>query len=85
MLASIVYMLCAVASFICMVLLAQSYRRTRSRLLLWSALCFVGLTINNVLLFVDLSVLPDIDLSAFRTAASLCSVTVLVMGFVLET
>ena len=85
MLASIVYLLCAAASFACMVLLAQSYRRTRSRLLLWSALCFVGLTINNILLFVDLSLLPDVDLSLLRTTASLCSVSVLVMGFILET
>ena len=37
-------------------LLFRGYARSGLRLLLWSALCFVCLTLNNVLLFVDLPV-----------------------------
>lgn len=36
-----------------MVLLFRAYAANGMRLLLWSALCFVGLSVNNVLLFFD--------------------------------
>lgn len=49
--ATAVYILCAVTSVLCAGLLVRSYLRSRVRLLLWSALCFVGLAVNNVLLF----------------------------------
>jgi hypothetical protein len=49
-----VYVLCALTSFACAWLLLQGYRRTRSRLLLWSCISFVALAANNALLFVDL-------------------------------
>lgn len=79
------YLLCFVTSLTCMALLARGYARSRSRLLLWSALCFVGLAFNNLMLFVDLAVLPTVDLRPFRYATSLFAVGVLVVGLVLET
>ena len=52
------YLLAVFSSGACAVLLFRGYSRRRLRLLMWSAVCFVGLTINNVALFVDLVVFP---------------------------
>jgi len=53
-----VYLLCLGTSIACLVLLARSYTRTGTRLLLWSAICFVALSLNNLFLFIDVVVLP---------------------------
>ncbi|MGF7177543.1 DUF5985 family protein [Azospirillum doebereinerae] len=80
---SAVYLLCFAASLLCMVLLARSWWRSRSRLLLWSTLCFVGLAINNLLLFVDVVVLPtQVDLLPFRQLTALAAIGVLLYGFI---
>ena len=79
-----VYVLCAMTSVFCAVLLARSYRANRTRLLMWSTLCFVGLAINNLLLFVDLVVVEDVDLSIVRTGTALASVLLLVIGLITE-
>lgn len=80
--AEIVYILCALASLLCAFLLIRSYRATRTPLLLWSSLCFVGLALNNVLLVVDLIVAPSIDLSLYRTAVALAALLLLLFGLV---
>jgi Family of unknown function (DUF5985) len=77
-------LLAAITSLACMVLLFRGYAATGVRLLLWSALCFVCLTLNNSLLFVDLVIFPDLDLRGFRLAASLAGVLFLLYGFVWE-
>jgi hypothetical protein len=77
-------LLAAITSLACMVLLFRGYAATGVRLLLWSALCFVCLTVNNTLLFVDLAVFPDIDLRVYRLAASFAGVLFLLYGFVWE-
>jgi RsiW-degrading membrane proteinase PrsW (M82 family) len=83
---SMVYLLCIATSAACMVLLIRGYRQSRARLLLWSALCFVGLAVNNLLLFIDVIVLPtEIDLQPVRHLASLAAVSVLLYGFIWET
>lgn len=82
--AEIIYLLCASTSVLCAFLLLRSYRNTRARLLLWAALCFAGLAINNVLLFVDLVVVPGFDLAPYRTVAALWGMSVLVIGLVWE-
>ena len=79
-----VYLLCLATSVLCAVLLIRSYRRSRTKLLLWSALCFVGLAANNLFLFVDAVVLPTVDLRALRHLSSLAAIAVLVYGFVWE-
>ena len=43
-----VYLLCFATSSACAYLLARSYARTGTRLLLWSALCFLFLAANNL-------------------------------------
>ncbi len=83
MIAASVYLLCAITCFICMLLLGHGFMRTKSRLLFWSALCFVGLTINNALLFIDLVILPtSIDLQIPRLAASGIGMALLLYGFI---
>jgi hypothetical protein len=77
-----VYVLCALTSVACAILLIRAYRRTRARLLLWSGLCFVGLAANNLLLFVDVVVVPSVDLSLLRSAAAFAGVAILTFGLV---
>lgn len=85
MIASTVYVLCAIASFACMALLWRGYRQSGARLLWWSTLCFAGLFLNNVLLIVDLRVLVAIDLSIVRTIPAVLGVACLLFGFIWET
>ncbi|BAU49084.1 membrane protein [Sulfurifustis variabilis] len=80
----ILYLLAIVSSLACTVLLFRGYVRNRTRLLLWSALCFVGLTINNVFLFLDLIIFPAIDLRPTRLMASLVGMLFLLYGFIWE-
>jgi uncharacterized protein DUF5985 len=82
--AEAVYMLCGLTSLFCAVLLIRSFRRQRSRLLLWSSLCFVGLAANNALLVVDVMVLPEIDLSAVRTSIAAAAMLLLLIGLIWE-
>ena len=83
--ATIVYVLCALTSTACALLLLRAYGRSRFRLLLWSGLCFAGLALNNVLLVVDLRVVPDMDLSVWRTLPALAGIALLLYGFVWDT
>jgi Family of unknown function (DUF5985) len=80
-----VFFLCMVASLVCMVLLIRGWLQSRTTLLLWSSLCFVALTFNNLFLFLDLVLLPQIDFFPLRQASSLAAVAVLLYGFVWET
>jgi hypothetical protein len=80
-----IYILCLLASAGCAWLLVRSYGRTKTKLLLWSALCFVLLAINNLFVVIDLLVLPAIDLVPFRQLASLAAVSTLLIGFIWET
>jgi hypothetical protein len=64
--AEAVYFLCAATSIACAWLLFRGYRASKTRLLFWSSLCFVGLAMNNVLLVVDLVLLPSVDVSSFE-------------------
>jgi hypothetical protein len=82
--AELVYLLCAATSALCALLLVRSYRRSRSRLLMWSCLCFVGLALNNVLLVVDLVLVESVDLSYLRQGTALASMSLLVIGLVWE-
>jgi len=80
--AAIIYSLCALTALGCAFLLLRGYRRSRYPLLLWSGLCFAGLTINNLLLVIDKVALPDSDLSVARTLVALISMIVLLFGLI---
>ena len=82
--AEAVYLLCALTSVACTVLLLRAYWRTGSRLLLWSGAGFLGLALDNVLLFVDLVVFTSVDLSAARKIPSLLGLMLLIYGLVWE-
>ncbi len=84
-LATTVYALCFLTSLVCSWLLVRSFLLNRTRLLLWSAACFVLLAVDNLLVLIDLVVLPPaIDLSPLRLAVSLAAVSTLLFGFVWE-
>lgn len=83
--AMIVYILCAVTSGVCAFLLLRHYRRSRVKLLLWSGFCFICLGVSNVLLYVDLIMLPSVDLSVCRNLVALAGVTILTYGLISET
>ena len=85
MFGTIVYALCAVTSILCALLLLRGYARSRFRLLLWSGLCFAGLAVNNILLFVDFRVLPETDLSLIRAVPAVIGAAILVFGLTWET
>jgi hypothetical protein len=83
--ATVVYVLCALTAGFCAWLLARGYMRSRTRLLLWSSVCFVGLTLNNVMLFVDKVVATDADLSAWRQVPAAVGLMFLLYGLIWET
>jgi hypothetical protein len=83
--ATIVYALAALTSVLCAGLLLRGFATTRVRLLLWAGLCFVGLAINNVLLFVDLGLMPGLDLAVWRSVPTLAGLMLLIFGLVWET
>jgi len=77
-----VYFLCFATSSACAWLLARSYARTGARLLLWSALCFLFLAANNLVVIFDLLVVPDEDYRLARLLLSMSAVGVLLFGFI---
>jgi hypothetical protein len=79
-----VYVLCALTSIACAVLLFRGYRESRTRLLFWSSLCFLGLAINNVLLLLDTVVVRTVDLSLWRGGTALVALFVLLYGLTQE-
>lgn len=68
--AEIVYIVCAIAALACAGLLARSWWKSRSRLLLWSSICFFGLAANSIIVLVDLMVLTQHDLRPLRLAVA---------------
>jgi len=82
---SAVYLLCLLTSIGCAWLLLRSYVRNRTRMLLWSSVCFALLAVNNLLMFLDIVVFPtSVDLSLPRTCFSLAAVGALLYGFIWE-
>lgn len=80
--ADAVFLLCAVTSLACAVLLLRGYAQSRVRLLLWSSLCFVGLAVNNALLVLDKMVFPGRELLLFRNLSGFLALALLVYGLV---
>ena len=78
------FLLAVLTSLACTILLYRAFRETRLRILLWSALCFVCLTINNLVLFVDFIVLPSVDLRLLRSLSALVGMIFLLYGFIRE-
>jgi hypothetical protein len=77
-----VYLLCAITSLVCTVLLFRSMGKGGTDLIMWSALCFLALTGANILLFVDLVMVPNFDLSLWRTAIVFSGGSLLLFGLI---
>ena len=77
-----VYLLCFLTSAACALLLARNYRRTGARLLLWSALCFLFLAANNLVVIFDLLLIREVDFRLARHLLSLAALGVLLFGFI---
>jgi len=83
--ASVIYALCALTAMLCTWLLLRSYKRNGYRLLLWSGLCFAGMSINNFLLILDRVVFPQtVDLSTWRMLSALVALLPLLYGLIWE-
>lgn len=79
---ALIYSLCALTALTCSWLLLKTYRRSGYKLLLWGGLCFVGLTLNNILLIVDKFAVPHIDLSTWRLLVALAALLVFLYGLI---
>lgn len=80
--ATLIYSLCALTALACACLLLRAYTRSQYRLLLWSGLCFAGLTLNNVLLIADKLVFPNVDFGPARSMSALVAMSILIYGLV---
>ena len=79
-----VYSLCFLTSAVCALLLGRSYFKTRARLLLWSALCFVFLALNNFGVVLDMPVYPNADFRLVRHGLAVAGVLTLLFGFIMD-
>jgi Family of unknown function (DUF5985) len=80
--AEAVYALCALTSLACAVLLYRAYRRQGVGLLFWSVICFAALAANNIVLFIDLVIVPDVDLRALRSGIAVVGMGSLLVSFI---
>jgi hypothetical protein len=80
--AEAVYLLGALTSLLCAILLFRGYAAGKRKLLLWSGLCFAGLSVSNGITFIDLILLPQVDLYSYRLAATAISIALLLYGLI---
>jgi len=80
----LVYIIGSLISLSCAVLLLRGYLDAKKHLLLWSALCFFGLSVSNLLVFVDLELLPTIGLFRVRLITAGISISLLLYGLIWE-
>jgi hypothetical protein len=83
--AYVVYLLCSIMSFACALMLFRAYWKNRSRLLLWSSVCFAGIALNNIILSIDFSLGPNYDLSTHRAFISMIAMGALMYGLIWDT
>jgi hypothetical protein len=79
-----IYSLCTLTCVACFALLLRAWVASRARLLFWSAMCFAGLSVNNLLLVIDKLLLPAVDLSVWRLVAALLAMLLLLFGLIWE-
>lgn len=80
----VIYSLCTLTSVTCAWLLLRSFFHNKYRLLFWSGLCFIGLSLNNFLVLLDRIVVPSVDLLTWRLVTALVAVSLLLYGLVWE-
>lgn len=82
--AGVIYALCALAALSCAVLLLRGYRKNQASLLLWAGLCFLGLTLNNTLVVIDMVFVPETDMRLIRVVTGLISISTLLVGLIFQ-
>jgi hypothetical protein len=82
--AEAVYILCVITSLACAALLIRAYLRAPSKLLLWSAVCFVGLAVNSILVVLDLLVFTEVDLRIARQLFATAGLFPLLIALILD-
>lgn len=80
----VIYILCALTSLLCAILLFRGHARTGLRLLFWSGMCFSAITITNSLLFADLVIYPQADLRPWRSGLTVIAYMMLLYGLIVE-
>jgi hypothetical protein len=85
----VVYVLCALTSVACAVMLFRGYLRSHARFLLWSSLCFLALMINNLMLFTDNVIFAGVETvwagPMLRSLFALAGLALLMFGLVWDT
>lgn len=79
-----IYLLCAATALACCLLLLRGYWRSGVRLLLWCGLFFLAMSVENVMLFFDLIVFPEVPLAATHITAGMIGVLLLLYGLICE-
>lgn len=79
-----VYMLCLITSIACAALLLRAWRGNGTKLLLWTAISFVFLSFNNLVLVADKVLFPDTYLTPLRQLTAALALGVLLYGFIWE-
>jgi len=82
--AEAVYILATVTSAACAWLLLRAHAKSGVRLLFWSGIAFIGFALNNALLYVDILLLPQTDLSVLRLLPTLAGLALLCYGLIWE-
>ncbi len=77
-----IYILCALTSFLCTLLLLRRWKATKLGLLFWSGICFLTLTLANILLFVDRILVPHMDLALLRNSVTLLAIICMLFGLI---
>jgi len=78
------YFLTCLTTLLCAILLLRAYASVRKRLLLWSGLCFIGLSVSNILVILDLIFLPSVDLYTYRLGSAALGLSLLLYGLIWE-
>ena len=82
--AELIYGLCTLLSLAIAVMLWRQHRRVPTRMIYWTALCFTGLALSNLVLVLDKLVVPEFDLRILRHSLSLLSIGLLLFGLIYE-
>lgn len=79
-----IYILCFLTAALCTGLLLRGYGRSGTRLLFWSGLCFGFLSLNSLIVILDIVLFPAVNLQLLRHGASLAAVGTLLVGLIWE-
>ena len=82
--AAAAYIFGTLVTLLCGLLLIRGYGRVHRRLLLWSGICFCILALQNFLIFLDLIILPQVDLYFYRLLAAAAATLLLLYGLIWE-